>query len=385
MMAAAEFLDKILATPLATKVLYEHESHTVVAEPENAEKIDRWIASGKEIVVYPGGSIWAVSVVEALDQMGGRLSLSDSDPKKWGQFVAGREIQNFRDIYKSNPDVRVAICSGSSGSAIRRQLQEYLDADKMADVDVFPDVEEYRRFVENNRKQIVSIANRLADKPSKETYLNYIAARILLDKSAFSALYEQDQYFVNGIMDLRDDEVFMDCGAYDGDTINEFIQRTGKIFRKIYGFEPDRENYAKLSDYVRSLDDDRVEIFNKGVFSSQATFSSNPANLGTSSSCISEDADFVGGIIEVDALDAMLESSVPPTFIKMDIEGAEKEALLGGKEIISRYRPKLAICAYHELEDVLELPKIVWGLNPDYRIYFRHHTIFSDELVMYCL
>lgn len=381
MMAAAEFLDKILATPLATKVLYEHESHTVVAEPENAEKIDRWIASGKEIVVYPGGSIWAVSVVEALDQMGGRLSLSDSDPKKWGQFVAGREIQNFRDIYKSNPDVRVAICSGSSGSAIRRQLQEYLDADKMADVDVFPDVEEYRRFVENNRKQIVSIANRLADKPSKETYLNYIAARILLDKSAFSALYEQDQYFVNGIMDLRDDEVFMDCGAYDGDTINEFIQRTGKIFRKIYGFEPDRENYAKLSDYVRSLDDDRVEIFNKGVFSSKATFSSNPANLGTSSSCISEDADFVGGIIEVDALDAMLESSVPPTLIKMDIEGAEKEALLGGKESISRYRPKLAICAYHKPEDILELPG---GINPDYRIYFRHHTIGPNELVMYC-
>jgi len=384
MMAAAEFLDKILATPLATKVLYEHESHTVVAEPENAEKIDRWIASGKEIVVYPGGSIWAVSVVEALDQMGGRLSLSDSDPNKWGQFVAGQEIQNFKDIYKSNPDVRVAICSGSFGPAIRRQLQEYLDADKMADVNVFCDVGVYRRFVKNNRRQIAYIVSRLADKRSKETYMGYIRAHILLDKSIFSTLCEKHQYFVNGIVDLRDDEVYVDCGAYDGDTIKEFIRRNGKIFRKIYGFEPDGENYARLSDYVRSLDDDRVEIFNKGVFSSQATFSSNPANLGTSSSCIYGEAGPVSGIMKVDALDAMLDTSVPPTFIKMDIEGAEKEALLGGKEIISRYRPKLAICAYHELEDVLELPKIVWGLNPDYRIYFRHHTIGPNELVMYC-
>ena len=111
--------------------------------------------------------------------------------------------------------------------------------------------------------------------------------------------------------------------AYDGDTIKDFIQRTGNKFRKIYSFETAKENYAKLSDYVGSLNDDRIEIFNKGVFSYKARFSINPENLGKSSSFIYEDTDSEGSIIEVDArCDA--DSSVPPTFIKMDIEGAEK-------------------------------------------------------------
>ena len=202
MMEAVKLLDKILAAPLATKVLYEHGLHTVVAEPENAEKIDRWIESRKEIVVYPGGGAWAIHLVKALSHMGARLCLSDSDPKKMGEVVSGLEIKNFTDIYKSNPDVRVAICSSDFGPAIRKQLLGFFDTDKMADVDVFPDVEEYRRFIENNRKQIVSIANRLADKQSKETYLNHIRARILLDKSIFSAMCKNDQYFINGIVDL---------------------------------------------------------------------------------------------------------------------------------------------------------------------------------------
>lgn len=73
----------------------------------------------------------------------------------------------------------------------------------------------------------------------------------------------------------------------------------------------------------------------------------------------------------------------PITFIKMDIEGAEKESILGAKEIIKKYKPKLAICVYHKLEDIYMIPKMIKELVPEYKLYLRHHSLGMWETVCY--
>jgi hypothetical protein len=70
-------------------------------------------------------------------------------------------------------------------------------------------------------------------------------------------------------------------------------------------------------------------------------------------------------------------------FIKMDIEGAEQQALRGAEECIRRFKPKLAITVYHSLEDFWEIPRWIDGLGLGYKFYLRHFTIHSEETVLF--
>jgi len=73
------------------------------------------------------------------------------------------------------------------------------------------------------------------------------------------------------------------------------------------------------------------------------------------------------------------------TFIKMDIEGSELEALKGAQNQIKVNKPKLAICVYHKETDLITIPQFILSLNPDYKLYLRHYGNFSTELVLYAL
>lgn len=73
------------------------------------------------------------------------------------------------------------------------------------------------------------------------------------------------------------------------------------------------------------------------------------------------------------------------TFIKMDIEGAEYNALLGCKKIIREQKPKLAICIYHKPEDIIEIPELILSINKEYQFYIRHYSTTWAETILYAL
>ena len=73
------------------------------------------------------------------------------------------------------------------------------------------------------------------------------------------------------------------------------------------------------------------------------------------------------------------------TFIKMDIEGAELNALKGSEQIIKHFRPKLAISVYHKPEDLWEIPAYILSLRSDYKLYFRHYSFTNRETVLYAI
>ncbi len=100
-----------------------------------------------------------------------------------------------------------------------------------------------------------------------------------------------------------------------------------------------------------------------------------------SCSKISQDGDLEVNVIK---LDDFFKTHEPPTFIKMDIEGSELVALKGCTEIISKYKPKLAICVYHKPEDIFEIPEFILSLNSDYKMWLRHYTNLVNETVLYC-
>ncbi len=115
----------------------------------------------------------------------------------------------------------------------------------------------------------------------------------------------------------------------------------------------------------------------KGLWSEYAEMSFK-SNGGSSS--ITEDGDVH---IIADCIDRCIDA--PVTFIKMDIEGAEYQAILGAKNIINKYKPKLAICVYHKPEDIWELPWLIHKINPEYKFYLRHYSFGDVETVLYAL
>lgn len=182
------------------------------------------------------------------------------------------------------------------------------------------------------------------------------------------------QYFDAELVTFSDDDVFIDLGGYDGDTVEKFIQFSNTSYSKIYLFEPD-ENLLNLA--INRLRDQKcIEFIHAGAYSKdgELKFSASGRTNGTISA--------TGEIaIPVRKIDSVVNER--PTLIKMDIEGAEEQALLGGKNLLQTTKPLLAIAAYHFASDLWRLVHVVREINPSYKFYLRHYSETGLESVIY--
>jgi FkbM family methyltransferase len=189
---------------------------------------------------------------------------------------------------------------------------------------------------------------------------------------------ERDQYFPPGVMPLSEHESFVDAGAYTGDTVSDFLRRTGGRFDAIHAFELDAVNFRGLQATAAAAPGaERIFLHPEGIYDAPAEIT---YSVGKSQSTIGAGT-AQGRVVRLD--DAIGGTRV--TFLKMDIEGAEPKALEGARATILANKPKLAICTYHHIKDLWEIPLYVTSLVPEYRIYLRHHTKLEYETVCYAI
>ena len=213
----------------------------------------------------------------------------------------------------------------------------------------------------------------LTDDKSRSEFAAQIASRCSLE---FDRLRPHDDPvdidFPLDLIEVSRDEVFVDCGAFDGDSIRLFRMKSAGAYRRIYACEPDACNRAALQRFIASLDvpeQSRITIlpFAIGDRDGAVYFDAS----GTAASRLS--ADTHRQSIECRTLDTLL-SADQPTIIKMDIEGAEPDAITGATATIRRARPILAVCAYHKNEHLWTLPTLIKASLPDYRISLRRYA-----------
>ena len=217
------------------------------------------------------------------------------------------------------------------------------------------------------------------DKSFERSYTDLLGSFYKEDPSV---MFDSSQYFPKEIIKLSSDEVFIDGGGYIGDTTVNFIEKTNNNFKKIHIFEAVKDNADKIPQLFISLNINQtsVVIHEAGLYSSEqeVLFDNN-----TSASRQSKK----GAIpVKLIALDEYLSETEREeiTYIKLDIEGSEMEALKGMSETISKYKPKLAICLYHKPTDLWEIPLYIKKLNPSYKLYIRqHHPVY--ETVCYAI
>lgn len=191
----------------------------------------------------------------------------------------------------------------------------------------------------------------------------------------FLLAFAEGQYF--DFFEAGSNEVFVDCGAWNGATSVEFTRWAGENYEKIYLFEAIPENKALIQNNLREAGVSDYELIMKGAWSMKT-------NL-TFSNTLMPNAKFDEGgnyHVPVTSIDQILEGQ-KATFIKMDIEGSEYQAILGAQKTIKACQPRLAISVYHKKMDFFELPKLVLSINSNYQLAYRTYASAGDETILY--
>lgn len=231
---------------------------------------------------------------------------------------------------------------------------------------------EFDKFFFDNVNKFNDLFKKISDFRSRKEFLKILSYKVTGCENvlSFSSGNASDQYFPEFIK-FNQKSVLVDVGAYDGDTIKNFI-RTKKKFKNILAFEPDKQNFERLKKNF--INDKRITFFNKALGSGNTLKKFN--SLQNKSKFDKNGNHFVS-VVSLDSL------NIIPEFIKVDIEGGEKEFILGSKNTIAKYKPQLAICVYHKPEDFFYLTDLILSINKKYKVYFRHHSHGFTESVMY--
>lgn len=345
------------------------------------DELDRKISlDGKSILIYGAGNT-------AL------LNRTCFEPEKLDvkAFVYRRFIQKKEEFLGkpgitpdeicNYPNPVVLICSAIAKTS--NSIAAYLDS---------KGIENYRLdeyIFSYNFDKILKVFDSLCNDESKKLYAEIVISR-MNGKEIDQNLICQDEYFSDTHFLKRDQkEVFVDCGAYVGDTIEQYIYKKAGIFNQIYAFEPNEKNYKALEFRAErlkkewALEDNKIILVKAGV--SDSTYKTElhfaEAEGPHLSSSLDDGKDSSGNIDVVNLDDFFKDKFV--SFIKADIESFEPKMIKGAENLIRNCKPLIAICIYHNAYDLFEIPLMLKELNENYQFFVKQHYDDYTDTVLY--
>lgn len=290
------------------------------------------------------------------------------------EFVRGHDFAGFPvrtlaqtiDIF--GQDIVIVISFASQRAEVLKKMYELNSKfDVVApDVPVAGNGVFNLEFAKAYEKEFDKVFELLADERSKQVLDNMICFK-LTGKIEYLRQGEDDKNEIfTDILKPTINEHFVDLGAYNGDTIRELLSYTNGKFASITALEPDKRNFRKLAKYAEENLSGDIVLENGGVWDSDCvlTFA---AKAGRNSKVSSK-----GIETNMRSVDSVLAGK-ECTFLKMDVEGSEKEAILGARNTIQKWKPKLNIAAYHRNEDLFALILQIYEICKEYKFYLRHH------------
>ena len=349
--------------------------------PERISRIEalKESLSGKTIVLFGAGGLEGDAFWDNLEAMGLNVACfadTYAITSQSGRFPILRPDELIA-IY---PDATIIISASTSYPIIYKQLLELGYSDTQ--IINYPEVRELLPEVnmDNFKLHIEGYEwayNFFKDDISKNIILQRINWYLFADKLDQS---QDVQYFEKDVLTLSENEVFVDAGFYTGDTSEEFIRKVKNKYKHIYGFEADKFTIEKCNNFLE--ENENITLVAKVLYSYKTVLKFK--SYGNSMSCISDDDTESITRIDATSLDIFFaDKAMQPTFIKMDIEGGEQDALLGSKHVIETYKPKLALSVYHKVDDIYKMPQLIESYRSDYEYTLRHYTNMISETIMY--
>jgi len=352
---------------------------------------------GNRVVVFGCGGLGR-RAIERLANLGVRpIALCDNNQSLWGTEIQGIQVLSVAQAAAQfGGDALFLIAVWNPGHWYYETAQQ-LEAAGARSVVSF--LQLFWRFPENLLPfpylnalptgvyqaidEVLAAEKFWTDPVSLSVYRANILWRALGRPEFMPVRPQENTYFPRDIFSPAADECLIDCGAYDGDTVRMFLDRYGSDFHAIYCIEGEMTASQRLSSYVARLP---PEIGRK----------IHPLRcaVGATRGTVRFDGDGVTGA-KIEGPDSELEVECLPvddlpiaeriTIIKMDIEGAEYDALLGARGRILKDRPILAICVYHTQNDIWRIPLLIRELLPEHRLYLRGYEGDGFQTVLYAV
>ena len=333
----------------------------------------------KPVVLYGMGD-GADKVLNAFEHFGITASaVMASDDFVRGQSFHGFKVKKLSEVEAEYGDFNIALCFASQLTDVMNTIKSVAKKHTtlVPSVPVFGDNLFDDNFITENKEDIEKAYNILADELSKKVYENVLKFYYTGELSLLDEITTDKDEAFNNILNLGDNEVYVDLGAYNGDTIDEFLHYCGGSYRKIIAFEPNSKNFAKLQSHCENLKN--IDLWQLGAYNRNTILTFN--NKAGRNSAIAE----TGSATRVACVDSIL-CGMAASYVKADVEGADFETLLGMKNTLQNFKPKLNFAAYHRFEDIFRLPILINRLNPEYKIYLRHHPyIPAWDTNLYCI
>jgi len=324
------------------------------------------------------------------------VAFTDNNPALWGKSVEGVQVLPLEEAarkFGENSVFVITIWRACSSDTMGEHIQQLRDLKCKRIVPFhflywkypyqflpFFSIELPQQVI-LQKNQVMEAFELWADDQSRQEFITQIKWRLFMNFEGLHPPVNFDKYFPHDLFTYLPDEVFVDGGAFDGDTIKYLLHPQAAFSGRIIAFEPDPTNYKKLMQYALSLpplirEKLKVYPYALGDRRTKVRFDAQ----GMASSCVGT-GDFE---VEEVALDEIL-TGIKPTYIKMDIEGAEVAALLGARTIIKRDQPVLAICVYHQQGHLWQIPMLIQSFSEQYRFFLRPHDFEGWDLVCYAV
>ena len=338
----------------------------------------------KGILVHGFGFVGKWAIKYLLDNGIDVKYIVDKNESKCGKMYMGVEIVSPDD--RRILDVpNVLITAVHAVNAVKKSYSDRFIVMPFLGWYLIKHYEEYKEVRDNY----------MEDEKSQITYNALLYCMLTGDESACRDVMESNAYFsipgfggVNGF----ENEVFVDAGAYVGDSVERFIWENLGAFEKVYAFEPGEHQCKALNYRIERLSNEwgfakeKISIVKAGLGEKRARmYIPKDDTLELINTCLGEEPDFdlENEVIEIHSLDEFMEGK-RVSFIKADIEGMEMALLQGAKDTIRRYKPKMTICVYHYPCDLYSIAKYIRSINPEYKFKLRHHAAYLFDYVLYC-
>lgn len=300
--------------------------------------------------------------------------------KKFNILVATIKNQSLEEVYHSIKEKYKNILP-----SIQMSLEDYFVkfpywGTLKKEEENFEELYNRAKSLKEHIDDYIWLYEKLEDYRSKKVLYAILSNWYQFDFETLNTSIEKNypHYFDLDIVKCSKDEVFVDLGAYTGDTILDFLYHYGTDqYKKIYAYEITEDSFQALIANTNHYAN--IECQNKAVSNQKGTLYVGKSDIDYSANTIRDE-----GEIEVESVLIDEEIKEPITMIKMDIEGSEQKALLGCKRHIKEDTPKLLMSVYHNHEDLYKIPRMIDEMNPNYHYYLRYYgnNIFPTEIVL---
>lgn len=333
------------------------------------EKISCWERLKNEqrpIFIYGMGD-GAMKIMNVFKQKNITLSgIFASDDFVRGHSFEGYHVHRLSEIEEAVDDFVVVLAFAAGYQEIVDKINDIASRHTLyvPDVPVAGTGLFTYEYCEEHSQEIEEVYDLLADDFSRKVYANIINFKISGKIEYLSSVTTPKSEIYKKIIKPGMNEVYVDLGAYNGDTIRELMEFTHGSYSSIYALEPDRKNFKKLSKFVSGMR--HIYAYNSAAWCKETELPF--ASRAGRQSSISADSEITVKCLSVDTV----LSGKAATLIKMDVEGYEREAIWGAAYTISHFSPRMMVSLYHRNQDIFELPLLIKKLNPDYKLYIRH-------------